>query len=125
MTWVITRLCRDCVDQSCVEVCPVKIPITNILLKLREQKAAAGLRESATSAKGLKARTELWLWKGWAQIFSHPGLYRLKAKAITRMGNAVPANAPILKAWTSVRSKPSFAPKSLHELTQDAGIPDA
>ena len=22
MTWVITRLCRDCVDQSCVEVCP-------------------------------------------------------------------------------------------------------
>jgi len=23
MTWVITRLCQDCVDQSCVEVCPV------------------------------------------------------------------------------------------------------
>ena len=23
MTWVITRLCRDCLDQACVEVCPV------------------------------------------------------------------------------------------------------
>jgi ferredoxin len=23
MTWVITRMCRDCVDISCVEVCPV------------------------------------------------------------------------------------------------------
>ncbi len=23
MTWVITKLCWDCVDQSCVEVCPV------------------------------------------------------------------------------------------------------
>ena len=23
MAWVITRLCRDCVDESCVEVCPV------------------------------------------------------------------------------------------------------
>lgn len=23
MPWVITRLCQDCVDQSCVEVCPV------------------------------------------------------------------------------------------------------
>ena len=23
MTWVITSLCRDCVDISCVEVCPV------------------------------------------------------------------------------------------------------
>ena len=24
MTWVITRLCRDCVDMSCVDVCPVE-----------------------------------------------------------------------------------------------------
>ncbi|MCG8589005.1 MAG: 4Fe-4S dicluster domain-containing protein [Proteobacteria bacterium] len=23
MAWVITKLCRDCVDMSCVEVCPV------------------------------------------------------------------------------------------------------
>ena len=23
MTWVITRLCRDCLDMACVEVCPV------------------------------------------------------------------------------------------------------
>jgi len=23
MAWVITRMCRDCVDQACVEVCPV------------------------------------------------------------------------------------------------------
>jgi ferredoxin len=23
MTWVITRLCRDCLDMSCVAVCPV------------------------------------------------------------------------------------------------------
>jgi ferredoxin len=23
MTWVIARLCRDCVDESCVDVCPV------------------------------------------------------------------------------------------------------
>jgi len=24
MTWVITRLCRDCVDKACVDVCPVE-----------------------------------------------------------------------------------------------------
>ncbi len=23
MAWVITRLCQECVDQSCVDVCPV------------------------------------------------------------------------------------------------------
>ena len=110
---------------ACVEICPVKIPITDILLKLREQKSKDGLQEPATSAKGLKARAEQWVWKGWSQVFSNPGVYRLKAKAITRFGIAVPPNAPILKAWTSVRNKPRFAEKSLHELTQAAGIPDA
>ncbi len=24
MAWVITRLCRDCLDKACVEVCPVE-----------------------------------------------------------------------------------------------------
>lgn len=24
MAWVVTRLCRDCVDQACVDVCPVE-----------------------------------------------------------------------------------------------------
>jgi len=23
MAWVVTRLCRDCLDLSCVEICPV------------------------------------------------------------------------------------------------------
>ena len=23
MTWIITRLCRDCLDTDCVTVCPV------------------------------------------------------------------------------------------------------
>ena len=23
MTWIITRLCRDCIDTACVSVCPV------------------------------------------------------------------------------------------------------
>lgn len=30
MTWVITRLCRDCVDMSCVEVCPVQCIVGHI-----------------------------------------------------------------------------------------------
>lgn len=24
MAWIITRLCRDCVDRACVDVCPVE-----------------------------------------------------------------------------------------------------
>ena len=37
MTWVITRLCRDCVDISCVEVCPV-----DCIVQHKEKGDAAG-----------------------------------------------------------------------------------
>ena len=37
MAWVITRMCRDCVDMACVEVCPV-----DCIVQHKEKKDAAG-----------------------------------------------------------------------------------
>ena len=37
MAWVITRMCRDCVDMACVEVCPV-----DCIVQHKDKKAAAG-----------------------------------------------------------------------------------
>ena len=38
MPWVITKLCRDCVDMSCVEVCPVDcIPLNPEVVESREE----------------------------------------------------------------------------------------
>ena len=38
MPWVITSLCRDCVDQSCVEVCPVDcIPVNPDFVETRAE----------------------------------------------------------------------------------------
>ena len=37
MTWVITRLCRDCLDISCVEVCPV-----DCIVQHKEKATASG-----------------------------------------------------------------------------------
>ena len=37
MTWVITSLCRDCVDMACVEVCPV-----DCIVQHKEKGDAAG-----------------------------------------------------------------------------------
>jgi L-lactate dehydrogenase complex protein LldF len=109
---------------ACVEVCPVKIPITEILLRLREDKAEEGRKEAWSTGAGAKARLEQWVWKGWAQLFSSPRLYRIKLRALGLLGNRIPENAPLLKAWTSVRRKPRFAPKSLHQLAEEAGIPE-
>ena len=37
MAWVITRMCRDCVDMACVEVCPV-----DCIVQHKEKTDAAG-----------------------------------------------------------------------------------
>jgi Fe-S-cluster-containing dehydrogenase component len=42
MAYVITRLCRDCIDSACVEVCPVSDCIV-------EHKPAEGARSRRTS----------------------------------------------------------------------------
>ena len=38
MTYIVNDKCIKCKLMDCVEVCPVKIPITKILLRLRQQK---------------------------------------------------------------------------------------
>ena len=37
MAWVITRMCRDCVDMACVEVCPV-----DCIVQHKDKEAAPG-----------------------------------------------------------------------------------
>ncbi len=109
---------------ACVEVCPVKVPITDILLNLRERKATEAQQEPWNTPTGAKARLEKWVWKGWKTVFANPSAYRLQAQAVTRLGKTLPAKAPLLKAWTQVRTKPRFAERSLHELAAAAGIPE-
>ncbi len=109
---------------ACVEVCPVKVPITDILLHLRERKAQEAQQEPWNSATGARARVEQLVWKGWKAVFANPTAYRLQAQAVARLGKVIPAQAPLLKAWTQVRTKPRFAEKSLHELAAEAGVPE-
>ncbi len=109
---------------ACVEVCPVKIPITNILLRLRHDKVENKRKFPLTKSGGLKAKTESLVWKGWATVFASPKLYRLKSFGIAKIGNLTPAWLPILRNWTSVRSKPRFAKKSLHQLAREEGLSD-
>ena len=109
---------------ACVEVCPVKIPITDILLRLRHDKVEKKQAIPLTESGGWKAKTESMVWKSWAMVFSNPKLYRLKSLGIAKMGNLAPGWLPVLRNWTSVRTTPSFAKKSLHQLAREAGISD-
>jgi len=107
---------------ACVEVCPVKIPITEILLRLRHQKEEDKSNIPLTSPKAWKAGAGNLVWKGWKTVFANPVLYRLKSLGITKLGNFTPRWMPVLRNWTSVRSIPVFAKKNLHQLAREEGL---
>lgn len=106
---------------ACVEVCPVQIPIADLLVRLRKE----GNHVTHSGVAGAGARSdwkERLVWKGWSLAFSVPVFYRLATFALTRLGNLAPSSLPLLTAWMSVRSKPKFAKKSLHELARQHGV---
>ncbi len=109
---------------ACVEVCPVKIPITEILLSLRHKVEADKGKVSLTSPGAWKAKAGNIVWKGWETVFANPQLYRLKSLGIAKLGNLVPRWLPVLRNWTLVRSAPAFAKKNLHQLALEEGLSD-
>jgi len=109
---------------ACVEVCPVKIPITDILLRLRHDKAVNKRNIPFTKSGGLEAKTESLIWKCWGMVYANPILYQLKSYKLSKVGNYMPEWLPLLRNWTSVRSKPRFAKKSLHQLAREEGLID-
>ena len=109
---------------ACVEVCPVKIPITDILLRLRHDKAVNKRNIPFTKSGGLEAKTESLIWKCWGMVYANPILYQLKSYKLSKVGNYMPEWLPLLRNWTSVRSKPRFAKKSLHQLARQKGLID-
>jgi L-lactate dehydrogenase complex protein LldF len=110
---------------ACAEVCPVEIPITELILRLRQE---AARRDPASSVLGSGQEAnpiEAAGWKIWAAAHRHPSLYRALGFAMTRLRRFMPARLPILSAWTSVRATPRPARRTLHELARHEGLPDA
>ncbi|HET6720041.1 MAG TPA: LutB/LldF family L-lactate oxidation iron-sulfur protein [Rhodocyclaceae bacterium] len=105
---------------ACGEVCPVKIPIPDLLIKLRAESAAADaaapnhLRGAGAGRKPLAA----WAFKAWSLLYAWPTLYRLFSWGATRFRWLTPAKQG---AWTDSRTPLVPARRSLHELMRGAG----
>ncbi len=94
---------------ACVEICPVKIPITDILLHLRHRalegdeferpSTPAALREGARL--GVLAMGTAWLYRFGSQILKI-------VQAPFRRGDWLPALPPPLNRWTLSRPFPPF-----------------
>lgn len=94
---------------ACSEVCPVRIPIPDILLRLRREGISG---ESVKAAGSLRKWQESLTWKLWAWWNSHPRIYRLGLRLISSLGFMIPKN---MGAWTSVRVSPRPSDMPLHQ----------
>jgi len=92
---------------ACAEVCPVKIEIPKILLKLREEVTEVKRREGSGGLE--RFAFQLFAW-----IATHPRLYLSLAGLGSLFFPLVPKIGP-LKKWASQRSLPEPAKQSFHE----------
>jgi L-lactate dehydrogenase complex protein LldF len=108
---------------ACAEVCPVEIPIPEILVRLRRE-ATHDDAGSKVAGRGTgRTFSEDWAWRLWAMANQRPALYRLLTWFATRFGHALPAGAPLVRDWTRSRTKPVPARRSLSERMRSEGGP--
>ncbi|WP_281645835.1 LutB/LldF family L-lactate oxidation iron-sulfur protein [Parendozoicomonas sp. Alg238-R29] len=103
---------------ACSEVCPVRIPIPDLLRRLRHE----GIRklkkgeEAVIRGHGTKyTHTEKAAWLSWSKLYSSPALYRSFALSATLFRGLTPSK---MKGWTDFRTSPKPSKKSLHSLVK-------
>jgi L-lactate dehydrogenase complex protein LldF len=99
---------------ACSEVCPVKIPIPDLLIRLRGE-AQHEARPGHTPLVGQgAARSALmdFIWAGWAALYTRHALYRRFTWLATRFRALTP---PWQSGWTASRTPLKPAARTLHE----------
>jgi L-lactate dehydrogenase complex protein LldF len=98
---------------QCGVVCPVKIPLPDLMRKLREKQLDMGLRPSSERL-GLR----LWAWAA-----TRPGVYALLTKLAARIGKTMGGRDGLIhklpggpSSWTAERDLPAPAGKTFREL---------
>ncbi|HJW24162.1 MAG TPA: LutB/LldF family L-lactate oxidation iron-sulfur protein [Rhodocyclaceae bacterium] len=102
---------------ACGEVCPVKIPIPELLIRLRtevysEPRPDAKLRGQGAGHSALMSG----IWRAWAAIYGHPALYRAYSWLASRFNWLAPSRQG---GWTSVRTPLKPAGKRLRDLIKE------
>ncbi|SOZ37974.1 LutB/LldF family L-lactate oxidation iron-sulfur protein [Cupriavidus neocaledonicus] len=109
---------------ACGEVCPVRIPIPQLLVRLRTESNRDPAEPVANPLRGQGAkysRGEHLVWRFWSGAYSHPAAYRLFRWAATRLRALTPARQ---LGWTQHRTPLKPAAKSLADLLKEKGQPE-
>jgi len=110
---------------ACAEICPVEIPITRLLVRLRKEAARPSPGSKVLGAGGGRSRLEDLAWAGWKAAHVSPLLYQAMTTLVRLASPLIPSKFGPMKAWTNVRSKPRPARRTLHDLAREKGVPDA
>jgi L-lactate dehydrogenase complex protein LldF len=100
---------------ACSEVCPVKIPIPDLLIRLRGE-ASHDARPGRAPLVGQGAAKSVLMdmvWAGWAALYTRPALYRAFGWLATRFRFLTP---PMQSGWTYSRTPLKPAARSLRDL---------
>ncbi|HAT32702.1 MAG TPA: iron-sulfur cluster-binding protein [Janthinobacterium sp.] len=101
---------------ACGEVCPVRIPIPQLLIRLRTEANRDPRQQVAHPLRGQGAkfsRGEHLIWRFWSGAFAHPAAYRLFRWAATRLRGLTPSRQ---LGWTLHRTPLKPAARSLADL---------
>jgi L-lactate dehydrogenase complex protein LldF len=110
---------------ACAEACPVEIPITELLVRLRREATHKEPGSTVLQAGEGRDRLEDAAWALWKAAHRSPALYLLMGFAATRLRRFLPSWLPVLSAWTSVRATPRPARRTLHELARKEKVDGA
>ena len=106
---------------ACGEVCPVRIPIPALLVRLRTEANRDPAQRVDNPLRGQGAsfsRGERLVWRFWSGAFARPGLYRWFRWAATRLRAFTPRGQ---LGWTRHREPLKPAARSLADLLRDRG----
>jgi len=109
---------------ACAEVCPVRIPIPQLLIRLRTEANRDPAAQVAHPLRGQGAsfsRGEQLVWKFWRGAFAQPTAWRLFRWLATRFRWLTPRRQ---LGWTQHRAPLVPARRSLHELLKARGQPE-
>jgi len=100
---------------ACAAVCPVKIPLPDLLRKLREKQMD----------QGMKSRRETSMLKAWAWLALHPAIYALATTIGARILGLLGGKKKLLhflpgaSGWTDGRDLPAPAGRTFRELYRE------
>jgi L-lactate dehydrogenase complex protein LldF len=106
---------------ACGEVCPVRIPIPQLLIRLRTEanRAPDDAVEHPLRGQGANyTRREQIVWRFWRGAFAHPRVYRFFRWAATRLAAFAPSRQ---MGWTDHRTPLKPAPRSLADMLRERG----